>query len=68
MAHIHIIEDEKGDMIDRKVYCSDSCNTYDNQDNYQGWNGCHEISFSQPCDRKGCSNTLNGIEDFREGK
>ena len=45
MAHIHIIEDEKGDMVDRKVYCSDSCNTYDNQDNYQGWNGCHEISF-----------------------
>ena len=54
MAHIHIIEDEKGDMIDRKVYCSDSCNTYDNQDNYQGWNGCYEISFSQSCDRKGC--------------
>tara|TARA_A100001515_G_scaffold138338_1_gene131794 strand:- start:341 stop:541 length:201 start_codon:yes stop_codon:yes gene_type:complete len=66
MAHIHMIEDEKGDMIDRKVYCSDSCNTYDNQDNYQGWNGCYEISFSQPCDRKGCCNTIKGIEDFED--
>ena len=64
MAHIHTIEDKKGDMIDRKVYCSDSCNTYDNQDNYQGWNGCNEISFSQSCDRKGCSNTIKGIEYF----
>ena len=63
MAHIHIIEDEQGDMIDSKVYCSDSCNTYDNQDNYQGWNGCHEISFSQPCERKGCCNTIKGIEE-----
>tara|TARA_R100000008_G_C3568865_1_gene160802 strand:- start:1288 stop:1473 length:186 start_codon:yes stop_codon:yes gene_type:complete len=61
-----MIEDEKGDMIDRKVYCSDSCNTYDNQDNYQGWNGCYEISFSQPCDRKGCCNTIKGIEDFED--
>ena len=54
MAHIHIIEDKQGDMIDQKIYCSDSCNTYDNQENYQGWNGCNEISFTQPCDRKGC--------------
>ena len=66
MAHIHIIEDQNGDMIDRKVYCSDSCNTYDNQDNYQGWNGCNEISFSQPCERKGCSNIVKGVEDYED--
>tara|TARA_R100000231_G_scaffold125679_1_gene96109 strand:- start:36 stop:236 length:201 start_codon:yes stop_codon:yes gene_type:complete len=66
MAHLHIIEDEKGDTIDMKVYCSDNCNIWDNQDNYQGWYGSHEISFSQPCDRKGCSNIVKGIEDFED--
>ena len=65
MAHLHIIEDEKGDMIDRKVYCSDLCHVLDN-DNYQGWNGCNEISFSQPCERKGCSNIVKGVEDYED--
>ena len=65
MAHIHIIEDKNGDMIDRKVYCSDRCHIWDNN-NYQEWNGCHEISFSQPCDRKGCSNIVKGVEDYED--
>ena len=62
MAHLHLIEDENGDVIDAKVYCSDLCHVLDN-DNYQGWNGCSEISFSQPCERKGCSNIVKGVED-----
>jgi len=63
MAHIHLIKDKKGEEVDRKYYCSDSCNTYDNQDNYKGWNGCNEISFTQYCDRKGCGNIIKGVED-----
>ena len=66
MAHLHEIEDKEGDVIDRKVYCSDRCNIWDNPDNYSGWNGCIEISFTQYCDRKGCSNIVKGIEDFDE--
>ncbi len=64
MAHLHEIEDKEGDVIDRKVYCSDRCNFWDNPDDYSGWNGCIEISFTQYCDREGCSNIVKGIEDF----
>lgn len=63
MAHFHEIEDKKGDVIDRKVYCSDRCNIWDNPDNYQGWNGCNEIDFGQTCDREGCYVPIAGIED-----
>jgi hypothetical protein len=63
MAHIHDIKDKQGNVVDRKYYCSDSCNTYDNQDNYKGWNGCNEICLTQYCDRKGCGNIIKGVEN-----
>ena len=61
MAHIHIIEDKQGDMIDQKIYCSDSCNTYDNQENYQGWNGCHESEFDSTCGL--CGSKIHGFNN-----
>ena len=63
MAHIHIIKDKEGNTIDNKVYCSNVCNWEDNQQNYQGWNGCNEIDFGQTCDREGCYVPIAGIED-----
>lgn len=60
MAHLQIIEDENGDMIDYIVYCSDSCNRSSNPD-YQGWYGCHEISTTQPC--AACGQTVEGLDE-----
>lgn len=52
-AHIaRYIEDDKGDLIDLVYTCSDSCHHQYCRDTgtpYEGWNGCHEISFSTVC-------------------
>jgi hypothetical protein len=61
MAHLHLINDKNGQVIDQKVYCSDSCNILDNNQNYSGWNGCQEIDHSQKCDNKNCNNVINGL-------
>ena len=37
MAHIHEIEDEKGNLVDIDVFCSDFCNQKYTKDKYQGW-------------------------------
>ena len=58
MAHLEYIEDEQGDVVDHKVYCSDFCNREQNK-NYQGWNGCCEISVSEPC--ANCGATVQGL-------
>jgi hypothetical protein len=63
MAHLHLIEDIKNQLIDVKNYCSDSCNFYDNEYNYQGWNGCNEISLTQKCNRESCKNIIKGVEN-----
>ena len=72
MAHIHIIEDEKGNAVDQKVYCSDLCHRH-NCGDYEGWNGCHEISFTQFCEAEDCEEIVKGLdvsgmneEEFRE--
>ena len=59
MAHLEYIEDEHNDVIDYVVYCSDYCNRENNR-NYNGWNGCHEISISEPC--ACCGAVVQGIE------
>ena len=61
MAHLHLINDKNGQVIDQKVYCSDSCNILDNDKNYKGWFGCQEIDHSQKCDNKNCNNIINGL-------
>jgi len=67
--HIHFIykpEEQRlnksTDVIDCKYYCSDFCNQDANGENYQGFNGCHEIDDSQPCDN--CGKTMLGVEDY----
>jgi hypothetical protein len=47
MAAFIEVEDKEGQLIDRRVYCHDSCAKADPL--YAGWNSCHEIEISQPC-------------------
>jgi hypothetical protein len=61
MAHLHYIEDTSGDVIDYKAYCSDYCHRESIGANYGGWNGCNEISTSQPCEN--CGETVNGLDE-----
>ena len=63
MAHLHLIEDSQGDVVDQVVFCSDFCH----QDyciredvGYQGWFGCQEISITEPC--ANCESEVQGIE------
>ena len=65
--HIHFVYENKeqerdGNPVDCKHYCSDFCNRDANGENYQGFNGCHEIDYSQPCDN--CGKTMLGVEDY----
>ena len=61
MAHLHLIEDTSGDVCDCKVYCSDYCHRAHVGESYGGWNGCNEISTSQPCEN--CGETVNGLDE-----
>jgi hypothetical protein len=60
MAHLGYIQDNQGDIIDLVIYCSDFCNKIHNN-NYEGWNGCHELRISQPCEC--CGLIVEGIEE-----
>ena len=59
MAHLQWSEDEFGDTVDQRVYCSDFCARED--PDYGGWSGCHEISFSEPC--AGCGTMVEGLDE-----
>lgn len=51
-AHLCLIEDDKGDLVDVIVFCSDWCHRdYCNSHgmSYDGWNGCHEMDAPQQC-------------------
>jgi hypothetical protein len=63
MAHLHLVEDSHGDVVDQIIFCSDFCN----QDyclregvDYQGWFGCQEISITEPC--ANCESEVQGVE------
>jgi len=59
MAHLVFIEDRYGDVVDYEVYCSDSCaNT---SELYNGWNGCNEISVTEPC--ANCEAVVPGLDN-----
>tara|TARA_R110002020_G_scaffold50537_2_gene142647 strand:+ start:504 stop:710 length:207 start_codon:yes stop_codon:yes gene_type:complete len=63
MAHLHMIEDSKGDAVDQIVFCSDFCHQdYLIRENliYGGWFGCQEISITEPC--ANCETEVEGIE------
>jgi hypothetical protein len=58
-AHLTFVEDDHGDVIDQEVYCSDFC--AQSNARYNGWNGLHEISVSEPCNK--CGTLVRGIEE-----
>ena len=41
MAHITLIEDERGELVDINYFCSDWCAQSD--PHYAGWYGCVEV-------------------------
>jgi hypothetical protein len=53
MSHVHYIEDPNtGDLTTLRVFCSDYCHRLwceHNREEYGGWNGCHETSYTEPC-------------------
>lgn len=59
MAHLTFIEDEHGDIVDQEVFCSDYCAKA--SEYYQGWNGCNEISVTEPCYE--CGTRVNGLDE-----
>ena len=61
MAHIHEIEDEKGNLVDIDVFCSDFCNQKYTKDKYKGWYGLMEISFNTPC--LNCGKIVIGVNE-----
>ena len=63
MAHIHMIEDNHGDIVDLKYFCSDTCQQLAVGDQYKGWYGCVELNYTQTCENTGCNNILYGLED-----
>ena len=62
-SHIHMIEDEIGDVTDLIYFCSDFCNQdyCDNSETYeyQGWYGGVEQSFNELC--ANCEEPLRGL-------
>ena len=69
MAHLHFIEDDRGDVVDHLVFCSDYCHKQHMDEKYRGWNGCNEISTTEPCVE--CGRTVEGLdeeEDYEPGE
>ena len=60
MAHLELIEDKEGDLVGVVVYCSDFCHR-DGAVLYQGWNGCNEISTTEPCAT--CGAIVPGLDE-----
>lgn len=51
-AHLHLHEDENGDVVDATVFCSDWCHRdwcATNGATFGGWNGCNEMDGPQWC-------------------
>lgn len=63
MAHYKPVSDGKGDLIELHLFCSDWCHKCWcewNKEEYEGWNGCHELQVSSPCEW--CGTTVKGID------
>lgn len=58
------IEDARGDLVEMRYACSDFCHRQwclDNGTPYLGWDGCHELEFSDRC--VSCDSTIPGVCD-----
>lgn len=60
MTHLVLIEDNSGDLVDLRHYCSDGCARTD--ENYAGWYGCHELTQPETCNA--CGVALSYVSDF----
>jgi hypothetical protein len=61
--HLHLIEDDEGQLVDAIDLCSDFCHQdYCHTENleYRGWNGCNESEFDTWC--ANCDVLIEGIE------
>ncbi len=67
MAHLHVIEDND-EVTDVVVFCSDPCHrdwcNRAGNPGYTGWNGCQEISVSEPCIE--CGDNVEGVMDVKK--
>lgn len=57
-AHMFLIEDSSGDLVDAKYFCSDWCHhgwCAESGNEYKGWNGLHEVHAPQLCEYCGDS-------------
>jgi hypothetical protein len=61
MAHLHMLEDSNGDVVDVVVFCGDFCHRQHTGEDYAGWNGCHEISVTEPCAE--CGEMVEGLDE-----
>lgn len=68
MAHFHRFEDDRGDLVEVYVFCSDFCHRCwcDMMGvPYGGWDGCHELEFDDLC--VGCEDVVPGVNRSNEG-
>ena len=67
--HLHLIEDQEGQLVDVVELCSDECHQLycDHYDlEYRGWNGCEEAEWNTKCEE--CGDFIQGVEgDPRQG-
>lgn len=58
------IEDDRGDLVELRYVCSDFCHQQyciDNGLTYLGWDGAHELEFSDRC--ASCDTIIEGVCD-----
>ena len=61
--HLHLIEDQEGQLVDAIDLCSDFCHKDycdTNHLEYRGWNGCNESEFNTTCEE--CGDLIEGVE------
>jgi hypothetical protein len=47
MAHVVLVEDSAGELVDVVHYCSNFC--AQSNEHYDGWYGCVDLEFSDTC-------------------
>jgi hypothetical protein len=61
--HLHLIEDDGGELVDVVELCSDECHQYycdSNNLEYRGVYGCVEAEFDTTCEE--CGDLIEGVE------
>ena len=59
--HLHLIEDENGDLVDVEEFCSDWCHREHVGEAYRGWHGCNESEFNTVC--QNCEKIILGVNE-----